>query len=251
MSKKSQERQDQIYQEIVANGSIRVTDLSEKFNVSMETIRKDLNRMDEQGLITKTHGGAILTDYTEVSVDRKVTEHAADKQMIAQKALSYVQDNSIIFLDPGSTTLALAKLLPLKKNLIVVTNSLLIAQVISESKHDLIFLGGKMFKKAKATTGVFTNSHIDAIHIQTAFMGCDGFLHTHGPTTFGFEEMEVKQHVIQNADQKILLCDKSKFHRSGTYTFATFDKFDYLITNYLNNYERRIVEDVPNIIMTR
>lgn len=250
MSKKAENRQSDIYSQILSNGEVKVVDLANVHHVSMETIRTDLSTLENQGLIKKIHGGATLKDsYSEVSIEYKMTENASDKQLIAKKALEYIQDGSTIFLDPGSTTLALAKYLPLKKDLLVITNSLKIAQLVAETNHDLIFLGGKMLKKAKATTGSFTNNHLDSLHIDTCFMGCDGFMNMDGPTTFAFEEMEVKQHVLRNSTNKYLLADISKFHKTGTYKFANFSDFDCIFTTFLNNYERRMVEDVQKIVM--
>ena len=250
MSKKAEKRQNDIYSQILSKGEVKGIELASFYHVSMETIRTDLSILENQGLIKKVHGGAKLKEsYSEVSVEYKMTENAMDKQKIAKKALEYIQDGSTIFLDPGSTTLALAKYLPLKKDLLVITNSLKIAQIVSETKHDLIFLGGKMLKKAKATSGSFTNNHLDCLHMDCAFIGCDGFMNMNGPTTFAFEEMEVKQRVLKNSDKKYLLADTSKFHKTGTYTFANFSDFDILFTNYLNNYERRVVQDVQKVIM--
>ena len=141
MSKKAENRQNDIYSKILSDGQVKVVDLANLYHVSMETIRTDLATMANQGLIKKVHGGAKLNEsYSEVSVEFKMTKNANEKQKIARKALEYIEDGSTIFLDPGSTTLALAKYLPLKKDLLVVTNSLKIAQVVSETKHDLIFL---------------------------------------------------------------------------------------------------------------
>ena len=115
-------------------------------------------------------------------------------------------------------------------------------------KHDLIFTGGRLQKKGKAFVGAFTANNIDAIQIDTAFMGCDGFLNTDGPTTFSFEEVLIKQHVIKKASQKILLCDASKFEKTGTYTFASFKDYDVLITNPVSNKEKELVKDVKKVI---
>lgn len=116
MSKKAENRQSDIYSQILSNGEVKVVDLANVHHVSMETIRTDLSTLENQGLIKKIHGGATLKDsYSEVSVEYKMTENASDKQLIAKKTLEYIQDGSTIFLDPGSTTLALAKYLPLKK----------------------------------------------------------------------------------------------------------------------------------------
>ena len=79
-------------------------------------------------------------------------------------------------------------------------------------------------------------------------MGCDGFLNTDGPTTFSFEEVLIKQHVIKKASQKILLCDASKFKKTGTYTFASFKDYDIIITNPVSNKEKELIKDAKDVI---
>lgn len=251
MSKNTENRQEKIYQTILTKGKIHVSELSNTYNVSTETIRKDLELLERQGMIIKKHGYAeIANDYSQLPLNVKVTENAFEKQEIAKLALNYIEDNSIIFLDPGSTTLALSKYLPLKKGLTIVTNSLAIANMVSDMKHDLIFAGGKLQKKGKSTIGVFTANNIDCIQIDTAFMGCDGFLKTDGPTTFSFEEVMIKQHVLKKSAKKILLCDSSKFKKSGTYTFASFSDYDVLITNPISRKEQQLIKDVKEVIFT-
>lgn len=232
MSKKSESRHQHIYEQLLMNETVRVNELSEKYHVSMETIRKDLNEMEEQGLLIKKHGGAeLLQNSGEIAVDFKMNTNSIQKNAIARKALELIEDHSVIFLDPGSTTLALARLLPLKKDLIVITNSIKIASMICEQKHELIFLGGKIQKKAKAAAGSFAINHLDTLHIDTAFMGTDGFKNSDGPTTYSFEEVSVKQHAILHSDHKYVLADASKFDSQGTYMFASFSDFDALITD--------------------
>ena len=97
MSKKAENRQSDIYSQILSNGEVKVVDLANVHHVSMETIRTDLSTLENQGLIKKIHGGATLKDsYSEVSVEYKMTENASDKQLIAKKALEYIQDGSTI-----------------------------------------------------------------------------------------------------------------------------------------------------------
>ena len=108
--------------------------------------------------------------------------------------------------------------------------------------------GGLLQKQGKAAIGGFTNSMIDAIHIDTAFMGCDGFLDSFGPATFSHEEMEVKQHVLRKAQQRILLCDSSKFRKSSSYTFARWSDYDILITDQITEQEQHMVKEVRQLI---
>ena len=148
MPRNTKQRREEIYQKILNENSVRIIDLAHQFQVSSETIRKDISILEQQQLISKKHGIAeINQDYNQLPLDIKIGENSQLKQNIAKKALDYIQDHSIVFLDPGSTTLALCKYLPLKKNLTIVTNSLAIAQMVSQTKHELLFLGGKLQKR--------------------------------------------------------------------------------------------------------
>ena len=248
MSKNTDTRRDEIYRLILAEGSVRVNELAARMEVTTETIRKDLNAMEERGLIVKTHGGAeILNSYYQLPLDVKLNEHAYEKQLIAKAALSYIRDNSIIFLDPGSTTLYLSKYLRLKKGLTVVTNSLAIAEIISETQHDLIIAGGKLQKRGKSTIGTFATHIIDTIVFDTCFLGCDGFLN--GPTTFSHEELEVKQHVLKRSETSFLLCDSSKYQKHSTFTFAQCQEFDVMITDAISEKDAAVVKGIANIIV--
>lgn len=249
MTSTKQQRRDELYRIIIAQGSAQVKELAELLQVTTETIRKDLNYMDAQGLIIKNHGGAeVKNTYYQLPLDIKMSEHVYEKQLIAQKALEYIQDNTVIFLDPGSTTLYLAKYLRLRKGLTIITNSLAIASMVSETNHKLIIAGGLLQKQGKAAIGGFTNQIIDAVHIDIAFMGCDGFLDSLGPATFSHEEMEVKQHVLHKAKKKILICDSSKFRKSSSYTFAHWADYDVLITDTITEQEKSMVSDVKELI---
>ena len=100
-----------------------------------------------------------------------MSEHVYEKQLIARRALDFIQDNTVLFLDPGSTILYLAKYLRLRKGLTVVTNSLAIASMVSETTHQLMIAGGLLQKQGKAAIGGFTNSMIDAIHYRYRLHG--------------------------------------------------------------------------------
>lgn len=250
MSKNTETRRNEIYKIILSNTSATVSELASMLHVTTETIRKDLNVMDERGLIVKNHGGAeILNEYYQLPLDVKINEHAYEKQKIARAVLPFIKDNSIIFLDPGSTTLYIAKYLRLKKGLTVVTNSLAIAQIISETNHDLIIAGGKLQKRGKSTIGSFTNQIIDTIVIDTAIMGCDGF--SDGPTTFSHEELEVKQHVLHRSSTNILVCDSSKYEKHSTYTFARCSDYDIFVTDSITEKQRDIIKGVKEIIVAQ
>ena len=249
MSFNTRKRRDVIYQEILSKGSVKVNDLANLLQVSGETIRKDLNVMDEQGLISKIHGGAeIKNEYYQLPVDVKMSEHAYEKEILAQKAIQLIKDNSVVYLDPSTTCVKISRYLPLKKGLTIVTNSLAIAQAVMRTNHSLILIGGHVIKQSNAAIGSYANAIIDSLKIDMAFNGTDGFYKVKGPSTFSAEEMEVKQHVIASSLVNVLLCDASKFSKSATYVYAKYKDFDILLTNDITEKDKEVVKDIPKII---
>ena len=148
MSKASEARRNALYQRVLGEGRVRVGELARQLDVTTETIRKDLKVLEERGVLTKKHGSAVVRNaYYQLPFDVKLQEHTLEKQLIARKALEFIEDDAIVYMDPGSTCLQLAKLLRLKKNITVLTNSLPVADIICDSGLDLIMTGGKLQKK--------------------------------------------------------------------------------------------------------
>lgn len=139
MSKASDARRNALYEIILNEGRVRVGDLARALDVTTETIRKDLKVLEDRGVLIKKHGSATVRNaYYQLPFDVKLQENTVQKQWIARKALDFIQDDSIVYLDPGSTCLQLAKLLRLKKNITVLTNSLPIGDIICDSGLELI-----------------------------------------------------------------------------------------------------------------
>lgn len=252
MSKTTKARRDEISKKVLSDIEVKVKDLASLFDVSMETIRKDLNYLDSIGLLTKTHGGAkIINDYYWLPVDVKLQENVDIKRCIARVALDYIEDNSVIFLDAGSTTIQLAKLLKIKQGLTVVTNSIVVADIVLEAGHEVICLGGVMQKRGKCMVGVYATTMLDNMHINTMITGTDGFKGMSGPTTFSLEEVDIRKHAIKHADKKILITDASKFSKTSTYQFAKFDEYDYFITNESDEIQLDTIKSVKHIIIVK
>lgn len=252
MSKTTNARRDEICKMVLSESEVKVKELSKLFKVSMETIRKDLNYLDEIGMVVKSHGGAkVINDYYQLPVDVKLQENVHAKRYIARRALDLIDDNSVVFLDAGSTTIQLAKLLKIKHGLTVVTNSLVVADIALESNQNVICTGGVAQKRGKCLVGYYAISVLDSIHIDTLITGTDGFLGMGGPTTFSLEEVEIRRHALQNADRKVLICDASKFSRTSTYQFAKFEEYDYFITNASEEVNEVVLNRVKNAIIVK
>lgn len=252
MSKSTINRRNEIAKLILSESQVRVRALSEMFHVSMETIRKDLDYLDTSGMVRKTHGGAMcINDYYQLPVDVKLQEHVVEKRLIARRTLDLIEDNSVIFLDAGSTTIQLAKMLNIKHGLTVVTNSIIVADIALERNHNVICTGGVAQKRGKCLVGCYATAVLDSIHFDTIVTGSDGFKGMNGPTTFSLEEVEIRKHALRNANQKILVCDASKFSKTSTYQFATFEDYDYLITNESEQINQDIVKRFKHVLIVK
>ena len=250
MSKASEARRNALYQRVLGEGRVWVGELARQLDVTTETIRKDLKVLEERGVLTKKHGSAVVRNaYYQLPFDVKLQEHTLEKQLIARKALEFIEDDAIVYMDPGSTCLQLAKLLRLKKNITVLTNSLPVADIICDSGLDLIMTGGKLQKKGRALVGYYATNVIDTVRIDIAFMGCDGFMDMDGPMTFSMEHAEVNRHILAHSRKNILLCDSSKFTK--TYQFAKFSDYDVMITNELQEGQQDCVREVKQLIMVK
>ncbi|WP_077847733.1 DeoR/GlpR family DNA-binding transcription regulator [Clostridium puniceum] len=211
---------------IMLKGSISVKELAEEFNISAETIRKDLILLKKDNSINKNYCAAISPNYLESHFDDKLLKNISEKFKIAQKAVEMIHQNGVVILDSGTTVLQIAKLLNLKSDLVIVTSSL----ILENTKNQLIVIGGELQKKSMSFVGNLATKAIENIHADIAFVGYDGF-HKDGPSSRSYGELEVKQRIFKNSKEVVLVTDSSKFSRNGLYRFATFDQFNYLITD--------------------
>lgn len=250
MSKNNEKRRNEILKKLEQQPSLRIKELAESFQVTTETLRKDLFVLEQRGQVNKTHGYVHRKDgYDELPIEVKVEENTELKDQIARKAIEFVSDYSVVYLDPGSTTLSIGRYFALKKGCTIVTPSIRIVQSLLALKHEILLIGGLIQKKGSTTTGAFALDNLNHVKIDTAFMGTDGFKDCQGPTTFSFQKLSVKQKVIEQSKQKILVCDRSKFFKTGTYPFARFSDYDKIITNPIDPKEKAMIDSAKEIVI--
>lgn len=226
------DRRNQLAQIIISQGHITVSEASKKFNVSTETIRKDLIYLEKEGVAKKSHGGAIpASEVLEKPIFQKQTENAEIKNKIALQALNYVPHQGSIILDSGTTTLALAKLLKLESGLTIFTNSSAAFHELAESDNNVYIFGGLVRSSSLAVVGQWANEQIRAINVDIAFIGTDGFKHFEGPATMSLEEAEIKSNMLRASNKSVVLTDSSKFDSASLFQFGSWDTIDILITD--------------------
>lgn len=227
------ERMEKIARILRDRRIVRVNELSSELDVSQATIRRDLIDMERHGQLARVHGGAVCTEtqIDEPVFDDKASIATGQKQAIAEAARRFISPNDSIFLDGGSTVLALARLLVDLRNLTVVTNSLRVAGIFASSGPKTILVGGHLRKLSQTFVGPLTAPLLDMLHVDTAFMGTIGFSLEHGLTTTDASEAQTKALVIKHARKRILLADSSKIGKVSFVKFGIADNLDMLITD--------------------
>lgn len=232
----TEERLDHIVQILHQDGKLKVKDLSERFQVTEDCIRKDLKVLENAGKLRRTYGGAILSqDYPlqRDVIDRR-TVHVEEKSIIAEKALELINDNETIFLDISTINIKLAELLvESRKRLVVVSNMIDILQVLAKSTTiTAIGTGGTMYRTVNGFMGIATVEIIKQYSFDRAFIGSCGVDMTDSSiTTLGVEDGLTKKAAIMSTRHKYIVMERDKFYYNDSYKFAHFDDIDGIITD--------------------
>lgn len=214
------ERYDRIVEMVNVKGSMRVSELSERCRVTEETIRRDLDRLEQAGRLRRSHGGAVSVkeDQPEIPYRIRETTHAEEKKRIAQAALAMIHPGDRILLDASTTAGYMAANMP-DFPLTVLTNSIQIAtELSSRDKVEVISTGGQLAARSLSFVGPLAERSLETYHVDKIFMSCKG-VHLEGGGISESNELQarLKQKMVGISDQVILLADASKF---GVRAFA-------------------------------
>lgn len=239
------EREQKILDLLGQGNVLPVARLAAALGVSEATVRRDLQSLHERRLLQRVRGGASLKNLTraEPLFKDKETLNSAAKEAIAAKALDRIEDHDVLYLDGGSTLLMLARRLEARKDLTVVTNSLMAAAVLMTQPHKLILVGGEFRAISRTLVGPLTGSVIHSLHVTKAFMGTIGFTLEDGMTTTDAGEAFTKEQIMQRADQVILLADSSKLGMASFARSGSVEDIDVLITDAVGADFRSALEE--------
>lgn len=226
------ERRQQIVAQARAGGRVDVTDLSAAFGVTTETIRRDLNILENGGLVRRVHGGAVPTERLARTISERSTSMLAHKRAIARAALAEVPDEGAVLLDAGTTTARLADIFPGDRALTVVTNSLPIADALQDRPRLTVMLaGGRVSPATRATTTSWALAALADVSVDVAFLATSGISARRGLTTPDPDDAAVKQAMIRAANRVIVLADHSKIGREHVFVFGLLQHLAALITD--------------------
>lgn len=230
----------QMKQLFLQKRSIRIQELCDAFGISVETARRDLNALEEDGIVRRVYGGAVLVDNTgnqDVMPpwNDRVSKHQKEKRAIAREVLRHIPDDSIIALDSGTATYETARILREKKGLTVLCNDLRIAAELSHNTdHTIFFIGGAMKKDDMITTGFLAMDFLDYFsHIDVTILSADGFNAEAGMSDHNVEMGTLKAAMIRRSGLVIAGIDHSKFSSKAFYKVCDIRDLDMVITNDL------------------
>ncbi|TXK17446.1 DeoR/GlpR family DNA-binding transcription regulator [Homoserinibacter sp. GY 40078] len=226
---------------VAAAGQVTVGDLAARFGVSIDTVRRDLDQLDREGVLVRTHGGAVSVQEGERNdreLDVRLRMHPAEKEKIARVAAGLVENGSVIMLNGGTTTIAVARALRDHRDLTIATNNLRIPSEVSpKAFRDLYIFGGAVRSITQATTGpvafTMTPGGLEVeIRCDLALIAVGGVAES-GYSTSNLGDGAMMSEMIQRATRTAILADSSKFGRRLFAQVAPLDGVDYLISDLM------------------
>ncbi|WP_040984973.1 DeoR/GlpR family DNA-binding transcription regulator [Oceanobacillus jeddahense] len=229
-----EERQQKIVTLVNERKSIRVTELSTIFSVTEETIRRDLEKLEKEKKLLRSHGGAISitsSDGLEIPYFEREVTNVNEKKEIADEAANQVVEGDKLILDASSTAWYMAKNLP-DIPLTVLTNSIKVAIELSTKKQiTVISTGGTLLSKSLSYVGPLAEASLDSYHVTKAFISCKGFHLENGISESNEQQARVKKKMIERADTTYLMVDHSKFGVQAFSPINNLQVIDHIITD--------------------
>lgn len=227
------QRRKKLLEVLSLAGGADVGRLSSTLDVSPATVRRDLQYLEDQGFLRRTHGGAVLPFESTAfypHYENKMHHNQGEKVVIAAVAARKVADGDVVVLDSGTTTLLLAKELRTKQNLTIVTSDLKIALELTDVPgFEVICIGGTVRPRSYNTLGTFAEQMLRELHANHTFLGADGIDLRAGVTNATVTEVPVKRLMKRCGRTTTLIADHSKFGRVGLAKVADLTDFDEII----------------------
>ncbi|SFS49165.1 DeoR/GlpR family DNA-binding transcription regulator [Paenibacillus sp. BC26] len=239
MSLIGEERKDYILNVLNLEGKVRTLALVDQLKVSSETIRRYMEELEEQNKLKRVYGGAVKINLTreEPTPLKREVIRAEEKKRIGRAAASLVEDNDIIFIEDGSTTLQMVHYLLNRKNITVITLSAPIMYLLIDYQNkgffsgDIYFLGGKVNARHSRVSGALTERMVEHFYADKAFISIDGIMIEKGISSFDAERGQLAKQLMSHAKQSIILSDHSKFGAMQFYKIADVKDVDIIVSD--------------------
>lgn len=228
------ERRNAILAKLSMEGKVIVADLSREFDVTEETIRRDLEKLDNEGLATKTYGGAVANQSLNTDLPYSVRKrtHVEQKQAIAEKIGNMIQDGDYIMLDASSTAIYVTQYIKNRKNITLITNSVeILLDLADKQDWNILSTGGVLKNGALSLVGATAEKMIRGFHVDIAVCSSKGIDLTMGVTDSNEKDSEIKQAIYSAATKKVLAIDSSKFDKISFVRVCDTADVDVIVTD--------------------
>lgn len=228
-------RQYEIMKLLELKQQATIMELAEKFKVSQMTIRRDLDQLQSEGKIQRSHGGAVkVKRFMGSDYDQRANENKAEKIAIAREAVNHIKDGMSIILDAGTTVAAMVEELEKFRDLKIITRDLHTALLLSNEQRfgsfEVYCTGGRLSKWAYSLDGIYAEKMLASLTVDVAFLTCEAVSHAKGAMAWSPVLVGARQTAMNAADKNILLVDSTKFSYNSLAIFASLDSFDEIIT---------------------
>ncbi len=225
-------KSETIYNAICKNGVVKVTDLARQYNLSASTVRRKLDELEKDGLITRTHGGvkSVEDDLTVTSFATRVHTNVAEKRRIALKAIKLIREGDVIFLDASSTTYFLTEYLNEFSKIKVITNGIDTLAALAAKGISAYSTGGKVSRESPSVlVGQFARNAVYGVHADVAFFSVHGINENGEIFDTNQSCNEITSCMIKCSDKVVCLCDNTKIGKSGAFKVCDVSDVDYVV----------------------
>ena len=243
MSSASENRREEIIELIHLQGKVKVAELSEKYNISEVSIRKDLEALEAQGHLTRIHGGAVGMNklYVNMDLTERFKTNASCKREVAELAAKFIDDNDTIMMNAGTTLTYVLRALRGKKNISIVTNSVQNAtEAALFPTFNVILLGGELDSKYQFTYGQDAIHQLENYHANKCILSVDGVSAESGLTLYYSNEAALARKMIECSDKTIVVADSTKLGKNVFARITDAARSNILITNKSDNIDELI-----------
>jgi len=228
------QRRERIHEYLTVHKIVRSADLGEMLDVSEATIRRDLEWLESEGILERTHGGAILNQriQREPEYAHRAQTHPEEKRRIGLMVASLIEDGDIIFINSGTTATQIINHIPSEVDVTVITNNVSAALEVGGARFELILLGGSFQPRSNSVAGRFAIANLNQVYASKAFIGVDGISLKYGCTVPSNAEAEVVRLMIERTHGPVtVVTDSSKWGRVSNFEIVSIDQIHKLITD--------------------
>ncbi|PXW49637.1 DeoR family transcriptional regulator [Klebsiella oxytoca] len=226
------QRKQQILHILAEEKQVMSGDLSQRFSVSEDSIRRDLRELAAEGKLQRVHGGALPVSAAIAPIETRKNVQIPSKKAIAQRAVELIQPGQVVIIDGGTTTGEMARLLPNDLACTVVTHSPGIAvELVEKPLIEVILIGGRLFKHSVVSVGANALESISRINADLFFMGVTGVHHRAGLTTGDYEEAGIKRALAARAAETVVMASQEKLNSASAFTIGELSLASTLIVD--------------------